>query len=135
VAGPVCRSVSLSLCLSYRPSHNFSLSLVRSHCVGKPPPVLLIKKATSDEDLQVDSSRPRLSRAQRGKPVGRMASGLSAAQKRFLTQKQKQMSKAVQEVCTAFAGKPGDVLPYVFQRNIIWTGRDMGAFLRTTVIS
>jgi hypothetical protein len=106
----VCRSVSLSLCLSARPSRSFSLSLVRSHCVGKSPPVLLIKSATSNEDLQVDSSRPRPSRAQRGKPVGHMASSSSAAQKRFLTQKQEQMSQAVQEVCTAFAGKPGDVL-------------------------
>jgi hypothetical protein len=39
-----------------------------------------------------------------------MASSSPAAQKRFLTQKQKQVTKAVQEVCTAFAGKPKDVL-------------------------
>jgi hypothetical protein len=39
-----------------------------------------------------------------------MACSASAAQRRFLTQKQKQMAKAVQEVCTAFAGKPEAVL-------------------------
>jgi hypothetical protein len=39
-----------------------------------------------------------------------MACSASAAQRRFLTQKQKQMAKAVQEVCTAFAGKPEAIL-------------------------